>query len=122
MGKRRKPESEKTLVYGALYMDVGESYESAVSQIDDGIAKASVPHARILLAFDIVATPAQISSGRARKWGQHILDYCDQHYPQLGARVVGITDDPKRRLFRDTLITRRLTGNEIDDVHLIEME
>ncbi len=122
MGKRKEVKTEKSLVYGALYMDVGESYESAESQIDDGIAKASVPHSKILLAFDIIATPAQISSGRAREWGQHVLDYCDQRYPQLGARVVGITDDDKRRLFRDTLITRRLTGNEIDNVHLIEME
>jgi hypothetical protein len=122
VGKKREQSGKKTLVYGSLYMDVGESYEYAETQVDGCITKAGQPQEKILLAFDIVATPTQIASGRAREWGQHILDYCDQHYPKLGARVVGITDDDSRRLFRDTLITRRLTGKEIDGVHLIEME
>ena len=113
---------EKVLVYGSLYMDQGESFEYAETQIDECIATAQVPVERILLAFDLIASPTQISSGLARRWGQHILRYCDEHYPNLAARVVGITDDDSRRVMRDTLITRKLTGNEIDDVHLIEME
>lgn len=122
MAKRRKQESRKTLIYGSLYTDQSESYEFAESQIDSCIAKAQVPLGQINLAFDIVATPIQIASGLARQWGQHILDYCDQHYPQLSARVVGITDNDHRRVMRDTLITRKLTEKDIDDVHLIEME
>ncbi len=122
MGKTRKADPRKTLVYGSLYMDRSESFEFAEKQIDECIAKAPAPLGKVLLAFDIVATPTQIASGLARQWGQHILDYCDQHYPQLSARVVGITDDDQRRVMRDTLITQKLTEKEIDGVHLIEME
>lgn len=122
MPKKKPSGPQKSLVYGSLYMDQAESYEFAETQIDECIATAHVPHSRIILAFDIVATPAQIASGRAQEWGKHILNYCDQHYPKLSARVIGITDDDHRRLWRDTLITNKLTGNEIDGVHLIEME
>ncbi len=103
-------------------MDQAESYEYAETQIDECIAAARVPHQRIILAFDIITTPAQITSVRARKWGQYILDYCDQHYSKLSVRVVGITDDDHRRLCRDMLITRQPSATEIDGIHLIEME
>lgn len=122
MAKRREDKSEKNIVYGSLYMDRGESFEYAESQIDEGIVNAPAPPPKTIVAFDIIATPAQIASGRAREWGQRILDYCDKTYPQLGARAVGITDDDHRRVMRDTLITRQLTGNEIDNLHLIELE
>lgn len=113
---------KKSLVYGSLYMDRAESYEFAESQIDECIATAEVPPERIILTFDVVATLAQIATGLARRWGRHILDYCDQHYPNLSARVVGITDDDHRRLCRDLLLTNKLTGKDLDGIHLIEME
>ena len=122
MTKKPSAQQKKSLAYGSLYMDQAESYEYAETQIDETITKARVPLDQIILAFDIVATPGQISSGRAREWGQHILNYCDQHYPKLSARAVGITDDGHRRVMRDMFITRTLTPKDIDDVHLIEME
>lgn len=122
MAKNNAVPLKKSLAYGSLYMDQAESYEYAEMQIDQCIAAAHVPHERIILAFDLVATPAQIASGRAREWGQHLLAYCDRHYPNLSARVVGITDDDHRRVMRDMLITRRLAEQDIDGIHLIEME
>ena len=122
MGKNRKPSARKVLIYGSLYMDERESYEFAKTQIDECIRAAKLPHERLILAFDIIATPAQITSGLARQWGRHILDYCDKQYPKLSARVIGITDNDHRRVMRDTLITKRLTQNQIDGIHLIEME
>lgn len=122
MANTQSSAPKKNLVYGSLYMDQAESYEFAETQIDECIATARIPHERIVLAFDIVATPAQISSGRAREWGNHILQYCDREYPKLGARVVGITDDDHRRVMRDTLITRTLSDRDIDGIHLIELE
>lgn len=122
MAKKKPTQPQKSLVYGSLYMDQAESYEFAETQIDDCIAAAKMPQEKIILAFDIVATPAQIASGRAREWGQHILDYCDKHYPKLSARAVGITDDDHRRVMRDMLITQQLAESDIDGIHLIEME
>lgn len=113
---------KKSLAYGSLYMDQVESFEYAETQIDETIALARVPHERIILAFDIVATPAQIASGRAQEWGQHILEYCDKEYPHLSSRVVGITDDDHRRVMRDILLTRTLAANDIDGIHLIQLE
>jgi hypothetical protein len=60
MGKRKTPKPEKILVYGSLYMDQGESFEYAETQIDECIAQAKAPPERLLLAFDLVATPLQI--------------------------------------------------------------
>lgn len=122
MTKKSTTRPKKSLAYGSLYMDQAESFEYAETQIDETIARARVPHDRIILAFDIVATHAQIASGRAREWGQYILNYCDQHYSTLSARAVGITDDEHRRVMRDMLITRTLTAKDIDGIHLIEME
>jgi hypothetical protein len=122
MAKRGKPHLKKILVYGSLYMDASESYEYAETQIDECIRTAKIPLESIRVAFDIIATPTQIASGLAREWGRHILNYCDKEYPGLNARVVGITDDDKRRVMRDVLITRSMSGNEIDNIHLIEME
>jgi hypothetical protein len=122
MAKQSSAPPKKALAYGSLYMDQAESYEYAETQVDEIVAKARVPHELIIVAFDIVATPEQIASGRAQKWGQHILAYCDQHYPKLSARAVGITDDDHRRVMRDMLITRTLTAKDIDGIHLIEME
>lgn len=122
MAKKPSAQPKKSLAYGSLYMDQAESFEFAELQIDQCIATARAPHERIIVAFDIVATPEQIASGRARQWGQHILDYCDKEYPNLSARVVGITDDDHRRVWREMLITQRLTPGDIDGIHLIEME
>lgn len=122
MVKKNRPEPKKNLAYGSLYMDQAESYEFAELQIDQCIKSAHAPHERIIVAFDIVATPEQIASGRAREWGQHILDYCDKEYPNLSARVVGITDDDHRRLWRDMLLTQKVAPSDIDGIHLIEME
>ncbi len=122
MRRKTRSKSKKVLAYGSLYVDQAESYEFAETQIDECIATAQLPVDRILLAFDLIATPAQMASGVARRWGQRLLNSCDGRDPQLAARVVGITDDDTRQVMRDTLITRTLTGNEIDDVHLIEME
>lgn len=121
MTKNNPAPLKKTLAYGALYMDQAESYEYAETQIDDCIA-AKMRLERIIVAFDIVATPAQIASGKAREWGQHILNYCDKQYPKLSARVVGISDDDRRRLCRDLLLTNKLTDTDLDGIHLIEME
>jgi len=122
MAQKNAAPMKKSLVYGSLYMDQAESFEFAETQIDDCIAKANSPYEKIILAFDIVATPAQITSGRAREWGQRILKYCDQHYSHLSARAVGITDDDQRRVMRDMLITQRIKESDIDGIHLIEME
>jgi hypothetical protein len=122
VAQKRKTEPAKSIVYGSLYMDQGESYEYAETQIDACIAAKPVPPQEMLFLFDIIATPAQMASGLARQWGQHILDYCDQHYPTLFTRLVGITDDDQRRLLRDSMITGTLSEEDIDEVHLIEME
>lgn len=122
MPKKSSAPMRKSLAYGSLYMDQAESYEYAETQIDECITAARVPHERIILAFDIVATPAQMASRRAKEWGQHILQYCDQHYPNLSARAVGITDDDHRRVMRDLLITHTLSEKDVDGIHLIEME
>ena len=122
MSEKNIASPKKNLVYGALYMDRAESYEFAETQIDECIETARIPHDRIILAFDIIATPEQIISGRAMEWGNHILHYCDRQYPKLSARVVGITDDDHRRVMRDTLITRTLSESDIDGVHLFELE
>lgn len=121
MAMNNHPEPKKSLVYGSLYMDQAESYEFAEMQIDQCIKSARTTHERIIVAFDIVATPEQIALGRAREWGQHILDYCDREYPNLSARVVGITDDNHRRLWRDMLLTQKVTPADIDGIHMIEM-
>lgn len=54
--------------------------------------------------------------------GRYILQYVDEEYPDLKIRVVGITDDDKRRPIRDGVPTQTLTLDDIDDVHLFTLE
>ena len=57
------------LIYGSLYLDEGESWDFAERQVDECILKIldTYPLPRIGLAFDVVATPAQIAKGEARR-------------------------------------------------------
>jgi hypothetical protein len=110
------------IVYGSLYLDRAESFEYAEMQVDDCIAKARKLRSQIVLAFDIVATPAQIAVGEAHETARLILEYVDANYPGLNNRCVGITDDDERRPMRDTLLSRRLSPDDIDDVHLFVVE
>ena len=73
---------------------------------------------RIGLAFDVVATPAQIAQGEARRLARHLLTYLDERYPRLRARFVGVTDDDSRRPGRDLVLLGRLSHDDIDGQHL----
>jgi len=98
----------ENLIYGALYMDVGEGFwEEAKIQIDLCI-NHSIKTGYILedtaVGFDLIATKSQVEKGLARQMGQHIYDYVDREYPNLKSRSVGVTIDENNRPIRDSLI------------------
>jgi hypothetical protein len=123
--EERKQMTDKTgLIYGSLYLDEGESWEFAERQVDECILRAldTYPVHRIGLAFDVVATPAQIAQGEARRLANHLLAYIDKRYPRLRARFVGVTDDEDRRPGRDAVLLGTLSQDEIDGQHLFVFE
>jgi len=120
------------LCYGSLYMDALESAEYAETQIVETVRLALADAGNRLddigLGFDIVATPEQVQSGRPAQMARHILTYVDKTYPRLRVRVVGVTDDDKRRPIRDMILLRvlgqqpTLSMRDIDDVHIFTYE
>jgi hypothetical protein len=101
-------------VYGSLYMDLNESVEFAEMQIADIIADCPGRVEGIFLVFDIVATPYQLRRGGAHRMGRKILSYIDEHYPNLAARLVGITDNDYLRPARERMLR---SSKRIDNVH-----
>ena len=119
----KKPEQRTDkliLIYGSLYLDEGELWEFAERQVDECIVNAQemYPLRRIGLAFDIVATQAQITTGEAGRLAKHLLDYADERYPALRARFVGVTDDDARRPGRDIALLGELSQDAIDNQHI----
>jgi hypothetical protein len=116
------PQQSRTrvLLYGAVYMDDGETLQSARDQIDAivGSQDTTITEEKDF-AIDIVATPAQIRRGTAQEWGTKLLEYCIRANPTIDKRFVGITDDEDRRVCRDLLVTGRLCPGDVDGVHLI---
>ena len=108
------------LIYGSLYLDEEEAWELAERQVDECILNALdiYPMHRIGLAFDVVATPAQIGQGEPQRLARHLLAYLDERYPRLRARFVGVTDDDSRRPGRDLVLLGRLSPDDIDGQHL----
>jgi hypothetical protein len=102
------------VVYGSLYLDQSESIEYAEMQVADVVANCPEVVENIYLVFDVIGTRRQVKSGFAHAIGREILVYVDRHYPSLGARVVGISDDDKLRAGRDRVLrgTRR-----VDNIH-----
>jgi hypothetical protein len=109
---RRTP--KVTPVYGSLYMDLNESVEFAELQIADIIAECPGRVEGIFLVFDIVATPYQLRRAAAHRMGSKILNYIDEHYPTLAARLIGITDNDYLRPARERMLRR---SKRIDNVH-----
>lgn len=105
------------LIYSSLYLDRGETVETAIEQVDQLIRSQSRPLAQLALAFDIVSTPMQIRSGAAHAAARHVLRYADTRYPGLYLRTVGITDHADRRPVRDLI-----DESKIDNVHLFVVE
>ena len=95
----------------------GESFEVAETLIADAIQNARRPTSRLGIGLDLVATPPQIRSGAARAIAEHLLRYMDEHYPELFAACIGITDNANRLPLRG-LTTGRLSEADIDNVHL----
>jgi hypothetical protein len=121
MVKKKEHRTDKLiLIYGSLYLDEGEPWEFAERQLDECIANAqeTYPLRRIGLAFDIVATPAQIATGEAGRLAKHLLAYADDRYPALRARFVGVTDDDSRRPGRDIALLGELSQDAIDNQHI----
>jgi hypothetical protein len=102
------------VVYGSLYLDLRESIEYAEKQIAESIADCPALVEQISVVFDVISTNRQIRSGFAHEIGQAILNYIDDHYPTIGTRIVGITDDDALRPGRDCV----LRGvRQVDNVH-----
>jgi hypothetical protein len=102
------------VVYGSLYLGQKESVEYAEKQIAEAIANCPALVEGISVVFDVVASVAQLRSGFAHRLGRDILGFVDDHYPTIGARIVGLTDDDRLRPGRD----RVLRGNlHVDNVH-----
>jgi hypothetical protein len=103
------------VVYGSLYLDQRESIEYAEMQIFNSISDCpALRLEEIAVVFDIVATRRQLRSGFAHNLANQVLEYIDEHYPTLGLRVVGITDDDCLRAGRD----RMMRGSwRVDNVH-----
>src|ERR1700694_436677 len=117
-------EPQWSIAYSALYLDEKESFETAETQINENIDAAAAEGkdpSDIYIAVDIVATPAQIASGVAKKYAERIMSYVDRSFPQSG-RAIGITDDDTRRPLRDLLITHHLQDSDIDGTHLNILE
>ena len=93
------PEPQRIIAYSALYLDEKESFETAETQISENIDEAAAvgkDPSDIYIAVDIIATPAQIASGVAKKCAERIMTFVDRTFPQSG-RAIGITDNDKRR-------------------------
>jgi len=100
--------------YGALYLNRRETLEDAIAQVEKILARLEKPHSQVTLFFDIIASRAQVKEGIAHQVGLAILEYVDEHYPNLAGRVVGITDTDRVRPCRDGGIQ----GNEqVDNLH-----
>lgn len=98
--------TDKTgLISGSIYLDEGESWEFAERQVDECILNALdiYPMHHIDLAFEVVATPAQITQGETRRLVQHLLVYIVERYPRLRACFVGVPDDDSITWKRATL-------------------
>lgn len=112
MDLKRKP--KVTIAYGSLYLDQGESIEYAELQIAETIANCTKLVEYIYLVFDIVATPRQVRSGFAHQTGVEIINYVDEHYPTLAARMLGITDNDRLRPGRDKVLRG---SKQVDNIH-----
>jgi hypothetical protein len=99
-------------------LDEHESFEVGETLIADAIQQAGGPIDQIGVGVDMIATPAQIAAGEARRLSDYLLKYMAETYPRLFARFVGITDDETRRPIADIMATQRLAESAIDDVHL----
>ncbi|MBN1138703.1 MAG: hypothetical protein JXM73_19105 [Anaerolineae bacterium] len=118
--KREQRTGKLILIYGSLYLDEGEPWEFAEKQVDECVVNARevYPMHRIGLAFDIVATPAQIATGEAGRLAKHLLAYADKRFPNLRARFVGVTDDDARRPGRDIALLGKLDQDAVDNKHI----
>lgn len=122
--KRHLDQKKLDLAYVALYLDQAESAEFAELQINATIERSQKPVNQISLLIDLVATPEQIQNGVAHRVVGQMVNYVkgEEKYRGLRTFLVGITDDDKRRALRDTLLTRTLTEQDIDDKHLFVLE
>jgi hypothetical protein len=100
--------------YGTLWVAQSESYEFAEMQIASLISKSPRRIEDIFLVFDIVASARQVQNAFAHQVGSWILGYIDEHYPNLGARIVGITDNPRLRPGRDKVLRG---SHRVDNAH-----
>jgi hypothetical protein len=100
--------------YGTLLVAQSESYEFAEMQIASLISNSPRLVEDIFLVYDIVASARQVQSAFAHQVGSRILDYVDGHYPTLGARIVGITDNPRLRPGRDKVLRG---SHRVDNAH-----
>ena len=121
MAQKKEHRTDKLLlIYGSLYLDEGEPWEFAEKQVDECIVNAQeiYPIRRIGLAFDIVATPAQIATGEAGRLAKHLLTYADERFPNLRTRFVGVTDDDAMRPGRDIALLGELSQDAVDNKHI----
>jgi hypothetical protein len=100
--------------YGSLFISQSESFEFAELQIADLIANSARRVEEIFLVFDVVASTRQVQGAFAHHVGLRILNYIDQNYPSLGARIVGITDNPRLRPGRDKVLRG---SHRVDNAH-----
>lgn len=100
--------------YGSIFISQSESFEYAELQIASLIANSPRRVEEIYLVFDVVASPRQVHSVFAHQVGRAILQFIDVRYPNLGARIVGITDNPRLRPGRDKVLRG---SRRVDNAH-----
>jgi hypothetical protein len=100
--------------YASLFIKQSESIEFAELQIANLIANSPRRVEKIYLVFDVIASRRQVQSIYAHTIGLAILNFIDEHYPTLGARIVGITDNPRLRPGRDKVMRG---SRRVDNAH-----
>lgn len=114
-----------SIMYGYLNLNSGEKLAKAIEYLS-ALVKQEEGNGKRLedlqLGFDIIATPNQIKGGKAKETARAILRYVDSAFPNLKRRVVGITDNDKKRPVRDTIFTKTISIKNIDSKHLFVEE
>lgn len=109
------------IMYGYLNLNSGEKLAKALEYIRD-LVKQEEGNGRQLkdlqLGFDIIATQNQIKGAKAQEVARAILRYTDSAFPNLKRRVIGITDNDKKRPIRDIIFSKTLGIRNIDNKHL----
>lgn len=113
------------VVHSRLSLARQESLAMAQKRITIAVGKALADGrrmTRLVLLFDITASPEQIHSGLALRTADELMTWIQSQYPGLKDVFLGISDNESVFTARDVLVTGRLALGDVDNIHLFLIE